>query len=81
MAIIGLNNIKHIEITARKLHAGDDVWRDNVIFYGAAEKGEWQVTISLKDGDIRKSGTREWMIDQLEAAGFEYVPRKRIYRR
>lgn len=81
MAFVGLKNVTPIEITVRKLHAGDDVWRDNVIFYGAAEDGEWQVTISTKDGDIRTNRTRQGMIDELEAAGFEYVPQKRVYRR
>lgn len=81
MAFIGLKNVKPLEITVRKLHAGEDVWRDNVIFYGAAEDGEWQVTISTKDGDIRTNRTRQGMIDELDAAGFEYVPQKRVYRR
>lgn len=81
MAFIGLNNVKPLEITVRKLHAGDDVWRDNVIFYGAAENGEWQIAISTKDGDILTNRTRKGMIEEIEAAGFEYVPRKRVYRR
>ena len=81
MAFIGLNNVKPLEITVRKLHAGDDVWRDNVVFHGAAENGEWLLTISTKDGDIRTNRTRKGMIEEIEAAGFEYVPRKRIYRR
>lgn len=81
MAFVGLKNVTPIEITVRKLHAGDDVWRDNVIFYGAAENGEWQLTISTKDGDIRTNRTREGMIEEIEAAGFECVPRKRVYRR
>ena len=46
MAFVGLNNENHIEIRVRKLHAGEDVWHDNVIFYGSEEKGEWQITIS-----------------------------------
>lgn len=81
MAFIGLNNVKPLEITVRKLHSGDDVWRDNVIFYGAAENGEWQIAISTKDGDILTNRTRKGMIEEIEAAGFEYVPRKRVYRR
>ena len=81
MAFVGLKNVTPIEITVRKLHAGDDVWRDNVIFYGAAEEGEWQLTISTKDGDILTNRTRQGMIEEIEAAGFEYVPRKRVYRR
>ena len=81
MAFIGFNNVKPLEITVRKLHAGDDVWRDNVIFYGAAENGEWQIAISTKDGDILTNRTRQGMIEEIEAAGFEYVPRKRVYRR
>lgn len=81
MAFIGFNNVKPLEITVRKLHAGDDVWRDNVIFYGAAENGEWQIAISTKDGDILTNRTRKGMIEEIEAAGFEYVPRKRVYRR
>lgn len=79
MAFIGFNNVTPIEITVHKLHAGEDVWRDNVLFYGAAEDGEWQVAISTKDGDIRVTRTRQGMIDELEAAGFEYVPQKRVY--
>lgn len=81
MTFVGLINETPIEITVRKLHAGNDVWRDNAIFYGAAEEGEWQVTISTKDGDIRTNRTRQGMIDELEAAGFEYSPHKRVYRR
>lgn len=81
MTFVGLNNVAPIEITVRKLHAGNDVWRDNVIFYGAAEEGEWQLTISTNAGDMLVSRTRQGMIDELEAAGFEYVPQKRIYRR
>ena len=81
MAFIGFNNVKPLEITVRKLHAGDDVWRDNVIFYGDAYEGEWQLTISTKDGDILTNRTRQEMIEEIEAAGFEYVPRKRVYRR
>ena len=81
MTFVGLINETPIEITVRKLHAGDDVWRDNVIFYGAAEEGEWQLTISTNAGDSLVSRTRQGMIDELDAAGFEYVPQKRIYRR
>lgn len=81
MTFVGLNNATPIEITVRKLHAGEDVWRDNVIFYGAAEEGEWQLTISTNAGDRLVSRTRQEMIDELGAAGFEYVPQKRIYRR
>ena len=81
MTFVGLNNVTPIEITVRKLRAGDDVWRDNVIFYGAAEEGEWQLTISTNAGDSLVSRTRQGMIDELDAAGFEYVPQKRIYRR
>ena len=70
-----------IEITVRKLHAGDAVWRDNVIFYGSAEEGTWGITCSLDCGDILTSGTKEQMVEFLGRYGFEYVPRKRIYRR
>ena len=81
MTFVGLNNVTPIEITVRKLHAGNDVWRDNVIFYGAAEEGEWQLTISTNAGDMLVSRTRQGMIDELDAAGFEYSPHQRVYRR
>ena len=43
--------------------------------------GEWIVTYSSPRDSVQVSRTRQGMIEEIKAAGFEYSPRKRVYRR
>lgn len=68
-----------IEITVRKVHPGEWVWRNNVLF--PRENEGYNICCSVGNGDILTSGTKAEMIEFLRRWGFEYVPRKRRYQR
>lgn len=81
MAFVGLNNVEHIEVKVKTIHKGMDIIIDNSLARGKGEDGDYQLTISLDNGDIRTVRKLAGLIEELEAMGFEYVPRKRVYRR
>lgn len=68
-----------IEITVRKVHSGEWVWRNNVQF--PREDEEYEFCYYGNDGSIMTSGTKSEMIAFLRHWGFDYVPRKRRYQR
>lgn len=68
-----------IEVTVRKVHSGDWVWRNNVQF--PRENEEYEFCYYGNDGSILTSGSKKQMTDFLGRFGFEYVPRKRHYMR
>lgn len=81
MAFVGLNNIEHIEAKVKTIHKGMDIIIDNALARGKGEDGDYQITISWERGLIKTVRRHAGLIDELEAMGFEYVPRKRVYRR
>ena len=68
-----------IEITVRKVHYGDWVWRNNVQF--PREDEEYEFCYYGNDGAILTSGSKKQMTDFLGRFGFDNVPRKRRYMR
>ena len=81
MAFVGLNKIEHIEVKVKTIHKGMDVIIDNALARRKGEDGDYQITISMDKGDIKTVRRLAGLIEELEAMGFEYVPRKRVYRR
>lgn len=81
MAFVGLNNVEHIEVKVKTIHKGMDIVIDNALARGKGEDGDYQITISMDKGDIKTVRRLAGLIEELEAMGFEYVPRKRVYRR
>ena len=81
MAFVGLKNVEHIEVKVKTIHKGMDVIIDNALARKKGEDGDYQITISMDSGDIRTVRRLHGLIEELEAMGFEYVPRKRVYRR
>ena len=81
MAFVGLNNVEHIEVKVKTIRRGMDVIIDNALARRKGEDGDYQITISWECGCIRTVRRLVGLIEELEAMGFEYVPRKRVYRR
>jgi len=81
MAFVGLNNVEHIEVKVKKIHHGMDIIIDNALAPRKGEDGDYQISISWECGHIATVRRLGGLIDELEAMGFEYVPRKRVYRR
>ena len=81
MAFVGLNNVEHIEVKVKKIYHGMDIIIDNALARRKGEDGEYQITISWECGHIETVRRLGGLIDELESMGFEYVPRKRVYRR
>ena len=81
MAFVGLNNVEHIEVKVKKVHKGMDVIIDNAIAHGKGEDGDYQITILWDGGVIRTVRRLGGLIEELESMGFEYAPRKRVYRK
>ena len=68
-----------IETTVRKVHSGDWVWRNNVLF--PRENEEYEFCYYGNDGSSLTSGSKKQMIEFLGRYGFDYAPRKRRYMR
>ena len=81
MAFAGLNNVEHIEVRVKTIRHGMDVIIDNALARGKGEDGDYQITISWERGCIKTVRRLGGLIEELEAMGLEYVPRKRVYRR
>ena len=81
MAFVGLNKVEHIEVKVKTIHHGMDVIIDNALAHCKGEDGDYQITISWERGCIKTVRRLGGLIEELEAIGFEYVPRKRVYRR
>lgn len=81
MAYVGLNNIEHIVAKVKTIHKGMDIYIDNVLLKGKGEEGDYQLTIELDSGYIKTTRTFHELMKELESMGFEYIPRKRVYRR
>ena len=81
MAFVGLKNVEHIEVKVKTIHHGMDIVIDNALARRKGEDGDYQITISWESGNIVTVRRLGGLIEELEAMGFEYVPRKRVYRR
>ena len=76
MAFDFFRAIRRLEIQVRKRLPGE------TFLEGDPKKaGEWVVSYSSPRVCATVTRTRAGMIEEIEAAGFEYVPQKRIYRR
>ena len=76
MAFEFFRAISPLEIRVRKRLPGE------AFLEGDPEKaGEWVVDYSSPRICATMPFTRKRMIEEIEAAGFEYSPRKRVYRR
>ena len=81
MAFVGLNKVEHIEVRVKKIYHGMDIIIDNALAPLKGEDGDYQITISCERVHIKTVRRLGGLIDELEAMGFEYVPRKQVYRR
>lgn len=78
---MNLRNVKHIEVKVKTIHKGMDIIIDNRLAKGKGEDGDYQICISLDDGEIKTVRRLQGLINELEEMGFKHVPRKRVYRR
>ena len=76
MALDFFRAISPLEIKVRPRRDGEDV-----LIGDPRIAGDWIVTYSSPRDSVQVSRTRKGMIEEIEAAGVEYSPRKRIYRR
>lgn len=81
MAFVGLNNVEHIEVKVKKIRNGMDIILDNAFLKGKGEDGDYQISISFDNMEIKTVRRLPGLINELVGMGFEYVPRKRVYRR
>lgn len=76
MAFDFFRAISPLEIRVRPRRAGE------VLLCGdPRDDGNWVINYSSPRVCATMPLTRKRMIEEIEAAGFEYVPQKRIYRR
>lgn len=76
MAFDFFRAIRRLEIRVRKRLPGE------AFLEGDPKKaGEWVIDYLSPRVCATVTRTRAGMIEEIEAAGFEYVPQKRIYRR
>ena len=76
------------EVTVRRVHPGEWVYRNNVLFPRENEEYAFDCDVYRIDeygrrtheGTWMNSGTRRQMVDYLASKGFDYVPRRRVYR-
>ena len=76
------------EITVRRVHPGEWVYRDNVQFPRENEEYAFDCDVYRIDeygrrtheGTWMNSGSKRQMVDYLASKGFDYAPRKRVYR-
>ena len=76
MAFDLFRHLAPLDIRVRKLRPHEDVVRGDPHI-----AGDWVIAYSSPRASIQVSRTRLGMIEEIEAAGFEYAPRKRVYRR
>ena len=76
MAFDFFRAISPLEIRVRPRRAGE-----NVLVGDPRIAGEWVMTYSSPRVCATVTRTRQGMIEESKAAGFEYSPRKRVYRR
>ena len=81
MAFAGLNNVEHIEVKVKKVRKGMDIILDNALLKGKGEDGDYQISISFDNGCIKTVRRLPGLINELVGMGFEYIPRKRVYRK
>ena len=81
MVFVGMNKVEHIEVKVKKVRKGMDIIIDNALARHKGEDGDYQITISCECGCIKTTRKLVGLMDELKAMGFEYVPRKRVYRR
>lgn len=81
MAFVGMNNIEHIEVKVKKVRKGMDVIIDNALARRKGEDGDYQISISFDNREFKTVRRLPGLINELDGMGFEYVPRKRVYRR
>ena len=68
--------ISPLEIKVRPLRAGETLLRCY-----SRDDGDWMIDYSSPRVCATMPLTRKRMIEEIEAAGFEYSPHKRVYRR
>ena len=76
------------EVTVRRVHPGEWVYRDNVLFPRENEEYAFDCDVYRIDeygrrtheGTWMNSGSKRQMVDYLASKGFDYAPRKRVYR-
>ena len=76
MAFDFFRAISPLEIRVRPRRAGETLWRGDT-----REAGDWVINYSSPRVCATMPFTHKRMIEEIEAAGFEYSPRKRVYRR
>lgn len=78
---MNLRNVNHIVVTVKKVKKGMDIIIDNRLAKGKGEDGDYQICISYYEGEIKTVRRLPGLINELDGMGFEYIPRKRVYRR
>lgn len=76
MAFDFFRAISPLEIKVRPRHAGE-----TLLCGDKHDDGDWVIDYSSPRVCATMPLTRKRMIEEIEAAGFEYSPRKRVYRR
>lgn len=76
-----MTHIEHVVAKVKTIHKGMDIYIDNVLVKGKGEEGDYQLTIELDSGCIKTTRTLHELRKELDSMGFEYIPRKRVYRR
>ena len=76
MAFEFFRAISPLEIMVRPRRAGE-----TLLCGDTREDGDWVINYSSPRVCATMPLTRNRMIEEIEAAGFDYVPQKRIYRR
>ena len=74
MAFDFFRAISPLEIRVRPRRAGE-------VIFDPREDGNWVISYSSPRVCATMPLTRKRMIEEIEAAGFEYSPRQRVYRR
>lgn len=78
---MSFGSAEHIEVKVKKVYNGMDIILDNAFLKGKGEDGDYQITISWERGVHKTVRRLPGLINELEGMGFEYIPRKRVYRR
>ena len=81
MAFGSFKSAKHIEVKVKKVYNGMDIILDNTFLKGKGEDGDYQIYVSFDNMEFRTVRRLPGLINELEGMGFEYTPRKRVYRR
>ena len=78
---MSFGSAEHIEVKVKKVYNGMDIILDNAFLKGKGEDGDYQVSISCGNREFKTVRRLPGLINELEGMGFEYIPRKRVYRR